>query len=111
MLQTALPCLITMLENTNELRFASLPAMVHAAAFAVRKWSKEEAGIEDLDKIGLKGSPTVVSKVFGPTPRSEKAEMLELETSNLRDVSLNLLQKIFTRHPTLENDLLMKEQA
>ena len=110
-LQTALPCLITMLENTNELRFASLPAMVHAAAFAVRKWSKEEAGIEDLDKIGLKGSPTVVSKVFGPTPRSEKAEMLEVETSNLRDVSLNLLQKIFTRHPTLENDLLMKEQA
>jgi len=24
-------------------------------------------------------------------------------------VSLNLIQKIFTRHPTLESDLLMKE--
>jgi len=35
--------------------------------------------------------------------------MLDLDTSNLRDVSLNLLQKIFTRHPTLESDLLMKE--
>jgi electron transfer flavoprotein beta subunit len=53
----------------------------------------------------------VVSKVFGPTPRTEKVEMLELETSNLRDVSLNLIQKIFTRHPTLEADLLMKETA
>lgn len=107
-LKTALPCLVTMLENTNELRFATLPAMIHAAGFPVRKWNREQAGIEDVTKIGLKGSPTVVSKVFGPTPRSEKAEMLELDISSLRDVSLNLLQKIFTRHPTLEADLLMK---
>ena len=110
-LKTALPCLITMLENTNEMRFANLPAMIHAAAYPVRKWSKEDAAIEDLGKIGLKGSPTVVSKVFGPSPRTEKVEMLDLETSNLRDISLNLLQKVFTRHPTLEADLLMKEEA
>ncbi|MBB5446893.1 electron transfer flavoprotein beta subunit [Paraburkholderia sp. WSM4177] len=108
-LRTALPCLITMLENTNELRFATLPAMIHAAGYPVHKWNCEQAGIEDLSKIGLKGSPTVVSKVFGPTPRSEKAEMLDLDASNLCDVSVNLLQKIFTRHPTLEADLLMKE--
>ncbi|MFP3801416.1 MULTISPECIES: electron transfer flavoprotein subunit beta/FixA family protein [Paraburkholderia] len=107
-LKTALPCLVTMLENTNELRFATLPAMIHAAGFPVRKWNREQAGIEDVSKIGLKGSPTVVSKVFGPTPRSEKTEMLELDISSLRDISLNLLQKIFTRHPTLEADLLMK---
>lgn len=36
-LQTTLPCLITMLENTNELRFATLPAMIHAAAVPIRK--------------------------------------------------------------------------
>lgn len=108
-LKTALPCLITMLENTNELRFATMPAMIHAAAYSVRKWNKEQAGIEDLEKIGLKGSPTVVSKVFGPTPRSEKAEMVDLDKSSLRDVSLNLIQKIFTNHPTLESDLLLKE--
>jgi electron transfer flavoprotein beta subunit len=84
--------------------------MIHAAAYPVRKWNKDEAGIEDVEKIGLKGSPTVVSKVFGPTPRSKKAEMLDLEVSNLRDVSLNLIQKIFTGHPTLESDLLIKEE-
>jgi len=110
-LQTKLPCLITMLENTNEMRFASLPSMIHAAAYPVRKWNKEDAGIEDLSKIGLKGSPTVVSRVFGPTPRSEKAEMLSVETSNLRDVSLNLIQSIFTRHTTLEADLVDKLSA
>jgi len=108
-LKTALPCLITMLENTNELRFATMPAMIHAAAYPVRKWNKDQAGVEDIEKIGLKGSPTVVSKVFGPTPRSEKAEMVDLDNSSLRDVSLNLIQKIFTNHPTLESDLLLKE--
>ncbi|MEX3960346.1 electron transfer flavoprotein beta subunit [Trinickia symbiotica] len=110
-LKTALPCLVTMLENTNELRFATLPAMIHAAGFPVRKWNREQAGIEDVSKIGLKGSPTVVSKVFGPTPRSEKAEMLELNMSSLPDVSLKLLHKLFTRHPTLEADLLMKRTS
>lgn len=110
-LQTQLPCLITMLENTNEMRFASLPAMIHAAACPVRKWNKDDAGIEDLTKIGLKGSPTVVSRVFGPTPRSEKAEMQSVETSSLRDVSLNLIQSIFTRHTTLEDDLIEKLSA
>jgi len=110
-LQTKLPCLITMLENTNEMRFASLPSMIHAAAYPVRKWNKDDAGIEDVSKIGLKGSPTVVSRVFGPTPRSEKAEMLNVETSSLRDVSLNLIQSIFTRHTTLEDDLVDKLSA
>ncbi len=108
MLQTALPCLVTMLENTNELRFATLPAMIHAAAFPIRKWNREQAGITDLNKIGLKGSPTVVSKVFGPTPRDEKAEILEVNASSLHDVSRKLMEKILTRHPTLETDLLMK---
>jgi electron transfer flavoprotein beta subunit len=110
-LQTALPALITMLENTNEMRFAPLPAMIHAAAFQVRKWNKEDAGIEDLTKIGLKGSPTVVSRVFGPTPRSEKAQMLTVENSTLRDVALTLVQSVFTRHATLEQDLIEKLSA
>ena len=105
-LRTALPCLVTMLENTNELRFATLPAMIHAAAFDVRRWDKDAAGIEDLGKIGLKGSPTVVSKVFGPTPRTERAEMLLSEVADVRDIALNVVQKVFTRQPALEAQLL-----
>jgi electron transfer flavoprotein beta subunit len=105
-LRTALPCLITMLENTNEMRFAPMPNMIHAARTPIRKWNRDQAGIEDVEKIGLKGSPTIVSKVFGPTPRSERAEMLVVEDSTLRDVSLNLLQRLFTRHPAIEQQLL-----
>lgn len=107
-LRTRLPCLVTMLENTNELRFASMADMVRAARFPVRKWSKDDAGIEDVSRIGLKGSPTVVSKVFGPTPRAEKAEMVPSDHATPKDMALNLLQMMFTKHPTLQAELLEK---
>jgi electron transfer flavoprotein beta subunit len=106
LLETTLPSLITMLEGTNEMRFATMEDMLRAGRFAVRKWSKDDAGIEDVSKIGLKGSPTVVSKVFGPTPRSVKADMQVVADSSVNDVTLNLLQKIFTAHPQLEEELV-----
>ena len=108
MLRTQLPCLVTMLENTNEMRFANMDNMLRAARFSVRKWNKEAAGIEDVTKIGLKGSPTVVSKVFGPKPRTEKADTESLEHSSPRDAVLNLIQKIFTRNPGLEDELVAR---
>jgi electron transfer flavoprotein beta subunit len=107
-LKTRVPCLITMLENTNELRFASMPDMLRAARFSVRKWNKDDAGIKDVSRIGLKGSPTVVSKVFGPTPRAEKAEHIPTDHATPRDMALNLVQRVFTKHPALEAELLDK---
>ena len=110
-LHTALPCLITMLENTNELRFADMDSMVRAARFEVRKWNKDAAGVQDASKIGLKGSPTVVSKVFGPTPRAERAEMFSVEQSSARDAAVTVVEKIFTRNPALRQDLLERQGA
>lgn len=110
-LQTALPALITMLEDTNELRFASLPDMLRAARCPVRRWSKDDAGIQDVSKIGLKGSPTVVSKVFGPTPRTDKAEVMSLDTMSPDELSKTLIQKIFQKHPHFEADLLDRQRS
>ena len=110
-LATALPALITMLEGTNEMRFASMDDMLRAGRCPVRKWSKDDAGIEDLTKIGLKGSPTIVSKVFGPTPRTQKADTMVVADSNVNDICLNLLQKIFTTHPTLEAETVERLSA
>lgn len=111
LLDTTLPSLITMLEGTNEMRFATMDDMLRAGRCAVRKWNKDDAGIEDVTKIGLKGSPTVVSKVFGPTPRSEKADMMVVADTSVNDVCLNLLQKIFTTHPTLEEETVERLSA
>ncbi len=111
LLDTTLPSLITMLEGTNEMRFATMDDMLRAGRCTVRKWNKDDAGIEDITKIGLKGSPTVVSKVFGPTPRSEKANMMVVADTSVNDVCLNLLQKIFTTHPTLEEETVERLSA
>ena len=111
LLDTTLPSLITMLEGTNEMRFATMDDMLRAGRCAVRRWNKDDAGVEDVTKIGLKGSPTVVSKVFGPTPRSEKADMMVVADTSVNDVCLNLLQKIFTTHPTLEEETVERLRA
>jgi electron transfer flavoprotein beta subunit len=100
-----------MLEGTNEMRFASLDDMLRAGRFLVRRWNKDDAGIEDVSKIGLKGSPTIVSKVFGPTPRSDKADMQVVADTSVQDVTLNLLQKIFTTHPQIESELVERLSA
>ncbi|MEN9889960.1 MAG: hypothetical protein RLY78_255 [Pseudomonadota bacterium] len=111
-LQTTLPSLITMLEGTNEMRFATMEDMLRAARVPVRKWNKDDAGVEDVSKIGLKGSPTIVSKVFAPKPRKERADMQEVgDGASLNDVCLNLLQKIFTTHPTLEQETVDRLSA
>jgi electron transfer flavoprotein beta subunit len=100
-----------MLENTNEMRFAGMDDMLRAARFDVRKWNKDLAGIEDVGKIGLKGSPTVVSKVFGAKARTEKADVEAIESSTPRDAALNLIQKIFTRNPALEREMVERTLA
>jgi electron transfer flavoprotein beta subunit len=98
-LKTKLPALITVLEGINEMRFATMADMFRAARYPLKVWDKDAAGVEDVSKIGLKGSPTVVSKVFAPTPRT-RAELIETESGNPRDVAITLLTKLFTRHPT-----------
>ena len=104
-LKTRVPCLITMLENTNELRFATMPDMLRAARFPVRKWSKDDAGIKDVSKIGLKGSPTVVAKVFAPHPKARKAERIEVHGDAPKELAATLLTKLFTHHPQLEREI------
>jgi electron transfer flavoprotein beta subunit len=104
-LKSTLPCLVTMLEGTNEMRFGNMPNMFRAARYPLKQWDKDAAGIEDIDKIGLKGSPTVVSKVFAPTPKSERAEMIEVESGDPKDVAVTLLAKMFTHFPAVEKEL------
>ncbi len=111
LLRTTLPSLITMLEGSNEMRFASLDDMLRAGRCPIRRWNKDEAGIDDVSKIGLRGSPTVVRKVFGPSPRTEKADVVAVAESSVDDVCLDLLQKIFTRHPTLEDETVKRLSA
>ncbi len=104
-LKTRLPSLITMLEGSNEMRFATMPNMIRAARTAVKRWDRVAAGIEDISKIGLKGSPTVVSKVFAPTPKTVKAEIIQTQSNGPDDLAAALLMKMFTQFPHVRAEL------
>lgn len=107
LLKTSLPCLVTVLEGGNQMRFANMPNMFRAARHPLKRWDKEAAGIdiEDVVRIGLKGSPTVVSKVFAPTPKSERAEMIAVESGDPKDLAVTVLAKMFTRFPVVEKEV------
>lgn len=104
-LKTRLPALVTMLEGSNEMRFATMPGMIRAARATIKRWDRVAAGIEDVTKIGLKGSPTVVSKVFAPTPKSVKAEIVQTESNAPQDLVTALLMKVFTKYPHVREEI------
>ncbi|MFG1352407.1 electron transfer flavoprotein subunit beta/FixA family protein [Xanthobacter autotrophicus] len=102
-LKSKLPCLVAMLEATNEIRRGSMENALRAARAAVVKWNAKEAGVEDMSKCGLKGSPTIVKRVFAPSARAEKAKFIDApEGGNLAEA---LIAEVFARQPNLEADL------
>ncbi|MCL2829828.1 MAG: electron transfer flavoprotein subunit beta/FixA family protein [Betaproteobacteria bacterium] len=103
-LSSRLPCVITMLEGTNEMRFASMPDMFRAARFEVKYWNRDVAGIEDVKQVGLKGSPTVVNKVYAPRPKEVKAQFITGETPGRQADAL--VAKLFADHPEVASDLV-----
>ena len=105
LLKTELPCLVTVLEGINEMRFATMDDMFRAARHPLKIWDKAAAGIEDLGKIGLKGSPTVVSKVFAPQPKARKADVIETHGNTPKDLAATLVTKLFSHHPQIERQI------
>jgi electron transfer flavoprotein beta subunit len=105
-LSTRLPALITMLEASNEVRRGSLPDALRAARAQIVVWSAAQAGITEMTKCGLRGSPTVVKRVFAPPARAEKAELIETETKSSAEIAEALIERLFDRRPTLEPELL-----
>jgi len=108
-LETRLPALITMLEGSNEMRFGSTPNMFRAARATVRHWDRTSAGIEDIKFVGLKGSPTIVSRVFGPTPRAEKAVQIAFDPANPDAAGAALLEKILAESPRAAKELAKRQ--
>jgi electron transfer flavoprotein beta subunit len=110
-LKTKLPCLITMLEGTNEIRRGSIDVALRAARAEIVTWSAAAAGIAEMTKCGLKGSPTVVKRVFAPPPRSEKALQIDVGGQAPDAMAAKALEEVFKRLPSLEKELLQQAQG
>ena len=103
-LSSALPCLITMLEGSAEIRRGSFADALRAARAEIVTWSAADAGITDLLKCGLRGSPTVVKRVFAPTPRAEKARQVAVKPK-ARETADALIEALFEAKPAMAAEL------
>jgi electron transfer flavoprotein beta subunit len=103
---TRLPALITMLEASNDVRRGSLPDALRAARAEVVIWNAAGAGITEMTKCGLRGSPTVVKRVFAPPARAVSAEKVETANAHAEDIAEALIAGIYARQPALEGELL-----
>jgi electron transfer flavoprotein beta subunit len=106
LLSTKLPALVTMLEGSNEMRRGSLVSALAAAQAEIVVWNAAAAGIEDLLNCGLKGSPTIVKKVFAPGAHNVRAQQIDLQDRNTDDIAWDLIEQIFNRQPQVEADLM-----
>jgi len=85
--ESPLPCLITVVKEINEPRLPSLKGKMRAKKVEIRKLEAKDLDA-DPDSLGLKGSPTKVVKIFTPPPR-KGGQILEGEA---KDVSAKLVE-------------------
>lgn len=100
-LSSQLPVLITVLDGDREIRRGTMADALRAARAEIVRWSAADAGIEDLAKCGLKGSPTIVKKVYAPPGRSEKAQVIGEHSPSPAACAEDIVSAIFERQPEL----------
>jgi electron transfer flavoprotein beta subunit len=105
-LKTKLPCMVTMLEGSNIVRRGSMPNVLRAAREPILTLNAAAAGIEDVTRCGLRGSPTVVKKVFAPKPRADKAKLIDTTNRSTTDIANDAVEALFAAAPKLHTDLV-----
>ncbi len=79
--ESSLPALITVVKDINEPRLPSLLGIKKAAKAQIPTLTAKDVGVDE-NKVGLKGSPTWVSKIFTPEARGG-GEVLKGELSEV----------------------------
>jgi electron transfer flavoprotein beta subunit len=92
--EASLPALITVVKDINEPRLPSLLGIRKASKAQIPVWTAADLGADE-SRIGLKGSPTWVWKVFSPEARGggemlkgELAEVVPLLAGKIMDLKI-----------------------
>ncbi|WP_282171746.1 electron transfer flavoprotein subunit beta/FixA family protein [Cytobacillus firmus] len=76
LIQAQIPCLLTVEKEINSIEYSPMPNMIKAARYEPVIWSVNDLEGVDRTQLGLKGSPTIVGKMFTP-PKPEGGKRLE----------------------------------
>ena len=86
-----IPAVLTITEEANKPRKFTIDGMLKAKRSKIEVWDKNTIGAETM-MIGLKGSPTIVKKVF-PPPGRKQGEIFD-GTTDPRGAAKWLVQKL-----------------
>lgn len=75
-IQSQTPCLLTVEKEINEVSYSPLPNMIRAARYQPTVWAVADLDDVDMQQLGMKGSPTIVGKMWPPA-KSEGAKLIE----------------------------------
>jgi electron transfer flavoprotein beta subunit len=78
--ETGLPALLTVVKDINQPRYPTFLGIRRATKMEIPVWGAADLPEADAGKLGLKGSPTQVVKVFSPPKREGKVDMIQGDT-------------------------------
>jgi len=87
--ESSLPAVITVMKDINDPRLPSLLGIKKAAKATIPTWTAKDLGVDE-NRVGLKGSPTWVWKVFSPEARAG-GEILKGEVTEVVALLVNKL--------------------
>lgn len=88
--EAKLPALLTVVRELNTPRLPSMKGKMKAKKAVIPRWSAADIGADEA-KLGLKGSPTQVKKIFAPEARSDR-QMLGGTTAD--EQAVKILEKL-----------------
>ncbi len=99
--ESKLPCLITVEKEINDLSYAPLTNMIKAAKYKPIIWTTEDLDVDRV-QLGLKGSPTIVGKIFAP-PKLSTGEKIQGTPS---EVVTKVMDKLLNDHGLFEGGVI-----
>ena len=91
-LETPLPCLLTVVKEINVPRLPSLKGKMRAKGTKIQMFTAQNLDCEEA-RLGLKGSPTQVIKIFQPE-RRKGGEVLHGDADDLTDRLVDFLKEV-----------------
>ncbi|MGE5484846.1 MAG: electron transfer flavoprotein subunit beta/FixA family protein [Ignavibacteriales bacterium] len=90
-IESTLPILLTVMKDINQPRLPTLKGIMRAKRTEIRTWTLEDIEADE-DRVGLKGSPTEVIRVFTPELR-QQGEVIEGTTEEQVKALLSKLRE------------------
>ncbi len=85
-----LPMVITVVKTINEPRYGTCKGVLRALRTEIPTFTVQDLTV-DASKLGLKGSPTQVRKIFSPSKRTDG---VKIQQSTARESVAELMQKL-----------------